>query len=108
VLAEVALPEVEEIRVVYRRLPSFDFEENARLSERSVVVGTEVARLVASKQPLRLVDESEDTRVIHKNRLHEGARLSGLVRREDPGPRRRSIHTPLQSVSDGLYLRVLL
>src|SRR3990172_407211 len=42
-LADMALPEVEEVHVVPHRLPAFDLKDDPGLSERHVVVGSDGA-----------------------------------------------------------------
>lgn len=59
VLADVALPEVEEIHVVDGRLASLDLDQDAGVSDREEVVGTQRAREVPGEQPFRLVPETE-------------------------------------------------
>lgn len=85
VLADVALPEVEKVHVVVRRLAPLDLDQNSGLAERQEVVGPQRPVELASEQPLGLVREAERSRVREEHGLYAGARQARLVGRMDGG-----------------------
>lgn len=83
VLAEMALPEVEEVHVIDRRLASFDLEQDPRLAEAKEIIRAYGA-LVACEETAALVRKAESMGEFGEYFLDALTRHSGLVRRGDP------------------------
>jgi hypothetical protein len=84
VVAQVALPEVEEVHVVDRRLAALDFHEDPGSVQGEVVIGTNCAVLVGGEEPPGFAGESELTREQAEGGLNLSARQAwGICSREE-------------------------
>ncbi len=102
VLAQVALPEIQEVHVVDRRFPPLHFEQDARCAEPQKVVGT-YRTVVAIEEPSALIDEAEVARKIQEDLLDPLARGPWLVCRSDPSLRIRCLEMSEERTGDFVY-----
>ena len=68
-LADMALPEVEEVHVVPDGLSALDLEDDAAVAERQVVVGPD-STVVGGEQSRRFIAKAEFPRERKERELH--------------------------------------
>jgi len=97
VLANVALPEVQKVHVVDRRLAALDFEQDARRSDATKVVRSK-GQLLAREEANFLVLEPKLACELSEGLLYSGAAGPRLVGFSDPGRRLACVQMPAESV----------